>query len=91
MSETEFDKRGLDQVLAVRSEFGNRWPEGAQAVLLERNPELLTEMTRLENILDSLIQIPVKPKALQKQFKDTLDRYVTITNNCISYASRHIK
>lgn len=91
MSEKEFDVEALDAFSAVCSGFEGRWQEGTHGVLQERNPALLDELTRLETVINSLIRLPVKPKILQKQFRDALDRYAVVSNDCISYASRHIK
>ena len=91
MSELEYDKDGLAAFVAVRDSMADRWLEGTNTVLKERNPVLLAELTRLESVIDSLIQIPKKPKSLQKQFREMIDRYAIISNDCIAYASRHIK
>jgi hypothetical protein len=63
--------------------------EGTADVLNERNPDLLTELTKLESVLDSLLAIPNKPPVLKKQWASALAQYEKTAMLCVTYAKRH--
>jgi len=85
----EIDKKGRAAFDEATDRIATIWTTEIFDILKERNPDLLDQMTRLEGEIDSLIVIPVKPKALNKQLKDALAKYEQVANDCVQYAARH--
>jgi len=88
--ESSLDLKAQKEFKAAIDRIGAIWPEGTQDILSKRNPTLLVELSRLENVLGSLIAIPNKPTVLKKKFKQTLEEYEKVASSCVTYARRHI-
>jgi hypothetical protein len=88
--EAKLDEVSLKEFLEVRERIANSFPDEAFDILKDKNPGLLDEMHKFENIIDSLINIPVKPTAIRKQWKETLAKYDETARLCITYAKRHM-
>lgn len=59
-------------------------------ILQQRNPQLLSELDKLEGVIDSLLVIKNKPPVLRKQWSDTLADYEKTAMQCVTYAKRHL-
>lgn len=84
------DKEALKELRAVCGRIGDIWPEGAQEVLIQRNPNLLAELDRSESVLDSLLVIPNWPSPIRKQWREALAEYEKTATQCVTYAKRHM-
>ena len=88
--EVEVDRGGLQELKSVQDRIAAVWPGGTFDLLSNKNPGLLTELTKLESVLDSLLSIPVKPPVLKKQWASALAEYEKTAMLCIVYAKRHL-
>lgn len=87
--EGKLDQGALQEFHAVRDRIASAWLEGTADVLTKRNPDLLSELTKLESMLDSLLIIPNKPPVLKKQWSSALAQYEKTAMLCVTYAKRH--
>ena len=86
----ELDAGAYADFEAAHNRIADKWVGGAMDVLQARNPALLHEFERVQSVIDSLLVIPHKPAALRKQWKETLDLYEKIADQCVVYAKRHM-
>lgn len=88
--EEKIDQGAYDEFVAANKRIGDKWPDGAQDILEQRNPELLSEFYKQQSILDSLVLIKSKPAPLKKQWREALAEYERTGEQCIIYAKRHL-
>lgn len=89
-SQNKVDSGALQELRMVSDKVTLAWTDGIEEVLTKRNPELLTELGRLESVLNSLLVIPNWPTPLRKQWRDTLASYEKTAMQCITYGRRHL-
>lgn len=88
--QVKLDAVAYKELRDAQKRISGVWPEGTTDILVQRNPKLLSELDRLESVIDSLLAIPNWPAPIRKQWHETLANYEKTAVLCSTYAKRHI-